>query len=578
MSTLIGQHAASDLVAFDDPRTASDLYRDVSVVAAVLPASSAPQRVLLVFEKDRYAFTVSLLATWARGHVAVLPPDNRRSTLSRLNATCDAVLHDTYFGLKHQVQALLSEPDRDQGDDRGAIEAVNAAWSGGQAMLEVYGATARGSGQAWHLTSSMLHEELARLDVAVPWPHGVRVASTIPIGSRYGLVWTVLRPLATGGAVQHAMRSPPIRWARRPADTGVGSKTDTLITVPHDLRVAIEQPPEAKIPRWSRIVSSVTPLDADVASEAIGRFGANEFALLEVFSTTGHGSIGVRSVRSASGGPDKPAAEAWTLLKGVQADADADGHLVLDARRTANRVRFDDVAGEFVFRGRDDQQCGSGEDIVTTNSLARTVRRYPGVDDAAVVLHQVEGQPTFLVSVVGGSGVRDTVRTEVQSSLVGTGARAVVAAVSSLPRDSLGRLPLSQALLLFGYGADGTPRARELIEGPARIEEDAAAFELTVPRNYRWFDGHFEDYPVLPAAIQLHELVLPCVEKTTWRREAQFRGAVRLKFTGRIEPGAQLVVKLQSAADGAVTFEIETGGRPASSGRLQYARATVSSA
>jgi 3-hydroxymyristoyl/3-hydroxydecanoyl-(acyl carrier protein) dehydratase len=89
-----------------------------------------------------------------------------------------------------------------------------------------------------------------------------------------------------------------------------------------------------------------------------------------------------------------------------------------------------------------------------------------------------------------------------------------------------------------------------------------------LPETYAYFEGHFPAYPVLAAAVQLHELVLPCV-----RRSRSDLGPLRhlkdLKFLERIGPGERLEVTLAWEEDAPqLAFEILADGVRASAGTL----------
>lgn len=96
---------------------------------------------------------------------------------------------------------------------------------------------------------------------------------------------------------------------------------------------------------------------------------------------------------------------------------------------------------------------------------------------------------------------------------------------------------------------------------------EAARFRTTVPRDFFGFVGHFPGYPVLSGAVQLHELVLPCL--------AAAGGTVRitafqdLKFLARIAPGDTIDVVLRHHdARSTCEFEVVRGTARCSAGRV----------
>jgi 3-hydroxymyristoyl/3-hydroxydecanoyl-(acyl carrier protein) dehydratase len=95
-------------------------------------------------------------------------------------------------------------------------------------------------------------------------------------------------------------------------------------------------------------------------------------------------------------------------------------------------------------------------------------------------------------------------------------------------------------------------------------------FDVHVPEDYVFFEGHFETYPILPGVVQLHELILPLVA----RARPQFgdlEQLLQVKFHGRIRPGDDLSLTLRFGADNTdCAFEISAAERRCSAGVLRF--------
>jgi uncharacterized membrane protein len=98
------------------------------------------------------------------------------------------------------------------------------------------------------------------------------------------------------------------------------------------------------------------------------------------------------------------------------------------------------------------------------------------------------------------------------------------------------------------------------------------SFRTRLPEDYAFFAGHFPGYPVLAGAVQLHELILPCLRRV--RPEAgPLERLTGLKFPKRICPGDALEVRLGLNDDrGEVEFEILRGEVRCTQGRLSLGR------
>ncbi len=71
-----------------------------------------------------------------------------------------------------------------------------------------------------------------------------------------------------------------------------------------------------------------------------------------------------------------------------------------------------------------------------------------------------------------------------------------------------------------------------------------ARFHSRLPEKYAFFEGHFPTYPVLAGAVQLHELVWPCL-KQAFPDAGDPAGLSGVKFPARLAPGDPVCVTLR---------------------------------
>ena len=94
-------------------------------------------------------------------------------------------------------------------------------------------------------------------------------------------------------------------------------------------------------------------------------------------------------------------------------------------------------------------------------------------------------------------------------------------------------------------------------------------FSVQVPSGLRWFEGHFEDNPVLPAMVQLREVAGLIPEM--WPDLSVLSRIVGAKFHRRIRPDDSLSLRLSRLPGTAkASFEFCRHDGVCSSGTLEF--------
>jgi 3-hydroxymyristoyl/3-hydroxydecanoyl-(acyl carrier protein) dehydratase len=91
-----------------------------------------------------------------------------------------------------------------------------------------------------------------------------------------------------------------------------------------------------------------------------------------------------------------------------------------------------------------------------------------------------------------------------------------------------------------------------------------------VPGDWKYFRGHFDDFPILAGVVQLREIVLREVNER-WSDLRQLRRITGLKFRKPIAPGDDIALEIGRSGAGQVTFELRRGPEVLSSGALEFA-------
>lgn len=118
---------------------------------------------------------------------------------------------------------------------------------------------------------------------------------------------------------------------------------------------------------------------------------------------------------------------------------------------------------------------------------------------------------------------------------------------------------------------EGRPTRLKIKTHEVRAENnrDIHAFDLHVPSNLSWFQGHFEEHPILPAVVQIYEAL--SMASTTWPDLGWLRRITRAKFRTPIRPGDDLLLRFTRVhGQETVNFEYLRNKIPCSSATLGF--------
>ena len=92
---------------------------------------------------------------------------------------------------------------------------------------------------------------------------------------------------------------------------------------------------------------------------------------------------------------------------------------------------------------------------------------------------------------------------------------------------------------------------------------------LTIPADWHFFRGHFEDMPILAGVVQLNEIVLRQL-RACWPEHRRLRRVIGLKFRRPIGPGDAVELQLTRTPPAKVAFELRLQSGVAASGVLEF--------
>lgn len=607
ISPILAHHEPESPVVFGTAgeRSAEDLRIDVARVVAVLPTTDSDDpREILCVATDRYHFTVALLAAWQRGHRVALPPNAQPELLRSLanDPAISLVIHDTDEMTGLDLRPLLTEEARATPAEPLELAPLAAA----RRLVTVWTSGSSGEHQRHCKTAGQLFAEalvLAEHFGLAAGLHlrvgaGVRVVATVPSHHIYGLLFSVLVPLVSGGSF---LRETPLHAGVVRAALEQ-TKADVLVSVPAHLR-ALRILDHGQLPALSRVFSSGARLPSDTAQMLLERFNQ---PVTEVLGSTETGGIATR-VHSVA----QPLAETqpWTPLPHVKVDIDSQGRLLVDSPflppdgarpwRTADRVEFVEGrlgvefragletgigvgfgamgATQFRHLGRVDGVVKVGGKRVALAEIERRLFEIPGVEDAAVAVMAVDGargQETVALVVAPGLSP-EFLRAELRRWLDPVVVPRRLRLVDAIPRETTGKLTRKRLLELV---EQQRPRVNALectlVDWSS---SDQARFDIYVPRDLHPLRGHFRGAPIVPG-VMLLELARARAVLHWGDHKGGLGGlsrALRVKFLRPLRPGerAQMLLERRGADRVEFTFSVSDGNGvsdPVASGSLTF--------
>ena len=439
---MLARHLPDSSVAWGPGTTtsAAELRAHVEGFGALL-APAAPGDELLVICRDRYRFTVALLAAWQRGYSVALPPNHQPDAIRAIRQRPGIVtaVHDV-DGIDKGIDVRDSHVVDATRADVGRVPYSAFPDPPPERLLAtVYTSGSTGEHTACPKTAGQLLGEARVLASTFPLPEGARVLPMVPPHHIYGLLFGVLVPLVSGCAFY---RRTPLHAAEIVA---VGD-IDVLVSVPAHLRGLLVVK-AGELPPIARVFSSAAPLPPRVADGLNERF---DWTVTEIFGSSETGGIAWR--QSGGRGP-------WTPLPGVSVDVDADSRLLVDSPFLSSNAARPFIGGDraelredgtFVHLGRSDGVLKIGGVRISLSEVERRLMDIDGVLDAGVVGVEVGGARGYEIwAAVVASTDEKALRAALRGWLAPVAMPRRLKHVERLPRTESGKLRRNDLLALF---------------------------------------------------------------------------------------------------------------------------------
>ncbi len=198
------------------------------------------------------------------------------------------------------------------------------------------------------------------------------------------------------------------------------------------------------------------------------------------------------------------------------------------------------------------------------HELEATILGIPGVTDAALLVHSTDGkEPRVAVALTVAEGVsvgRTEIAAAIREQFDAVFVPKIIKIVPRIPRTERGKLDASSLRALLGVETATTTSEIPL----RRVGPDHYIAEI--PQNLVFFNGHFDDFTILPGAVLVERVVWPVVRAELPEVRA-LRGIRRLRFRRPVMPDQQLEVKLERG-NNRLTFSVTCAETQVASGVL----------
>lgn len=563
-------HRDDDIVAVGDEGKIAwrTFVHDVAGLTARI-AKSGGRRWLLA-DADGYTLAVGVLATLQAESSPMLPANLEHGHLADLATTADGVISDTnpLTGTTNYLPTF----DPVFSGDISALHALDPEKA--EIILHTSGTT--GAPTAVHKPLRCLEAEVAAVTETFAPEPGRLTLGTVPPYHIYGLIYRILWPLSTRRPFSaHMISFPEELIAAFEKNSG-----GMLISSPAFLRRAL---PALDLDHLKKFIGPVLSSGGPLPPAVAAAYNAVlTEPVSEVYGSTETGGIAFRSVTNA----DAP--ELWRPLPTVEVKIDEEEHvLAIRSPMVPGRdwvLSSDKVIlqsnGCFELKGRADRVVKIEEKRVSLTEVEQRLNACTTVEAARVIVLPGEDTKRQILaaviepSVAGWDVLESSGRRELRARLLDV-LKPYLAAivlprkwrfVTRIPEDDRGKTSNTSLVALF----DETQNRRvdPVIVG-RQVVQDGLVLRLHLPKDLFYFDGHFEEAPILAGVVQIDWAVEFALEHFAILES--FRRIEALKFFKVLMAGDDVTLDLRYEPEiRRLKFQYQNSGTKHSSGRIVF--------
>ena len=538
-------------------KTWGDFVSDVSKVRYYLEARENVPWILHC--EDSYYFTVSLLAMLQSGRKALVTANRQEAFIKEIKKPEYGFLTDEPFagsvaGANEMpatlIQDVLGNENARCLDGDKAREIKFGKFDKSKAEMVMYTSGTTGEPKAVYKRFLQFENELFELVKVFgnDWVNR-KVYSTVNHHHIYGLLFTALLPIATGLPFRRHRIDFPTELANIAGEAAVIASSPAFLK-----RLSAETDKPIGFKCTPIIYSSGGPLPEEVARKACELTG---FWTMEIYGSTETGGI---AYRQSKNGP------VWTPFEVCKMSVAENGCLNIKSSyilepegfTTGDLVDlYDD--GRFLLKGRSDSIVKIEEKRISLPEVEMRLKQTGLVQDVRVV--PMVGKRQYLAAAIvlneagrtkfAGSpklAINNYFHDYLLKFIENTVSPKKWRYLEELPQNTEGKIRMRDIQALFGLAE--SPNFKIL---KFRREPGALTAKLLFPVTSDYYDGHFPEFKLLPAVVQV-DMVLR-LARNFLEVPKELSKMNRTRFANPILPDVPVMVKITYDADaGKVTF------------------------
>lgn len=566
ISTLLTQsRPAQTPVAWNGERliTWQQLVQDVDCLVSRLNQTSsihqnshqAGQESWALYCDDSYYFAVAFLALAQVGKKIVLPANFQRGTIEELTPYIDGIISDL-----DQVSAVVTvlspvTGSYNQSSASSASETSFRELDPYSCDIDVYTSGSTGKPKAIGKTLANFEAEIPVLEHI--WGGTLRdawIAATVSHQHIYGLLFRVLWPLSAG----RVFYTRCFDYPEHMLDALLRQGNCVLVASPAHLK---RLPDNIDLTQLQEVVQLVFSSGGPLPIEDNFRVQSElKRPIVEVYGSSETGGVGYRAL------DPEQVDELWTRFSNVQMQCRAEDSALMvqspsvfteDWYLMGDRVAMSN-SERFKLLGRIDRVAKIEEKRISLSEMESRLASHGWVQNAKIVVLENKRQILAVVAVLTPDGEsalhklgRYEVNKQLRNALLNYFERVTLPRkwryVEEFPMNAQGKVTHSDLARLFAK--DGEVVAKPEAERVAFPEikdvsqdGDEVTLLLKVPAKLCYFDGHFDQAPILPGVVQIDWAIF--FAKQQLAVQGEFQALEAVKFKEMIMPDGQVKLAL----------------------------------